>query len=71
VRRPSGFVPIPFNLVGKMLLVLGSAGLIFSGLSWVLQWFSLPVLVPISSAVLIAIGLYLIFVVPREDDSVF
>jgi hypothetical protein len=70
MSRPSGFVPIPFHLTGKMLLAIGAAGLTFYGLSSVLQWFSLPVLVPIASVALIAIGLYLIFVVPREDDGI-
>ena len=69
MNRPSGFVPIPFHLVVKVLLGIGAVALLFSGLAAAFRWFSLPMAVPLSSVAAIVIGLYLIFVVPREDGA--
>lgn len=67
MNRPSGFVPIPFPLVGKILVV--SATIVFALylLSVVFQWFTLPMPVLALGTAAVLIGLYLIFVVPKED----
>jgi len=67
MNRPSGFEPIPFPLVGKILV--GSAAVVFALylLSVVFQWFTLPMPVLALGTAAALIGLYLIFVVPKED----
>ena len=67
VNQPSGFVPVPFKKVGKLLLGLGSVGIVLFVLFRITAWLPLTTAIPIMSLVLIGIGLYLIFLVPIED----
>jgi hypothetical protein len=66
---PSGFVPIPFHRAGQLLLAIGTTGLILIGITMLTGWISLPAAVLILSLSAIVIGLYLIFIVPRERDG--
>lgn len=68
MNKPSGFVPIPFHLVGKFFILMGAAGTLFYGLSQTFGWFVLPVMVLVVCGVALIIGLYLRFIVPREHD---
>ena len=70
MSRSSGFVPVPFPLVGKILVVAGAIVLVLYLLSIGFQWFTLPVLAVALGAVGMLIGLYLIFVIhKKEADS--
>lgn len=60
----SGFVAINFQLAGKILLVLGTVGLVAVGVSKLTGWFTLPSVVVIFGLVMILASLYLIYVVP-------
>ena len=67
MSRQSGFVPIPFQLVGKILLAIGLAGSVLFIVSRMGSLYSLPLIVTLFSLAAIILGLYLIFVVPRES----
>ena len=68
MSRDSGFVPIRFNLAGKMLLVVGIIGLFVMGVDALTGWFNLPSTILIVSAVMILVSLYLI-VLPKEKEA--
>jgi hypothetical protein len=67
MSRQSGFVPIPFHIVGKIMIALGGIGSVIVLISTIGGWFEVPLIVTIFSIVVIIIGLYLIFIVPRES----
>jgi hypothetical protein len=67
MNQPSGFVAISFHLAGKILVVCSAIVLVLYLLSIVFQWFALPILVLVIAIAAMLIGLYLIFVVPREE----
>jgi hypothetical protein len=67
MSRSSGFVPIKFRLAGKILLLVGVAGLLLTGLAGISGWFVVPSMVLYMSLAAIPISLYLIFVVPLEN----
>ena len=67
MSRKSGFVPIPFQLVGKILLAIGLAGSVLVIVSKMGSLYSLPPIVTLFSLAAILVGLYLIFVVPRDS----
>ena len=67
MSRQSGFVPIPFQLVGKILLAIGLAGSVLVIVSKMGSLYSLPPIVTLFSLAAIIVGLYLIFVVPRDS----
>ncbi len=69
MSQRSGFVPIRFHLAGKILLVMGIVGLIAAGVDLVTRWFSLPVIIPVLCVFIALVGLYLIFIVPREPEE--
>jgi hypothetical protein len=62
-----GFVPVKFHMSGRILLFIGIIGIVLIGVSKVTGWFVLPAYVLVFSIATILIGLYLIFVVPREE----
>ena len=66
MNRPAGFVVANFRLTGKLLLTLGGLGLLATCVDALTSWFGLPNLVWIVSLVLIPVGLYLLFIVPKE-----
>jgi hypothetical protein len=69
MSRDSGFVPIPFHVVGKILLTIGLTILAAYGISLISNWYKLPAAALLFALVTLGIGLYLIFVVPRESDG--
>jgi len=69
VIQHSGFVPIRFYLTGKILLVLGIIGLLAAGVDFITAWFGLPAIIPIMCLVFVFVGLYLVYVVPREPEA--
>jgi len=69
VSQRSGFVPIRFHLAGKILLVLGIIGLLASGVDLITAWFGLATIFPIMFLVFALVGLYLIYIVPREPEA--
>ena len=69
VSQSSGFVPIRFHLAGKLLLILGLIGIVCYGIDALTGWFALPSAVLIVSLIFIPVSLYLIFVVPRENED--
>ena len=66
MNRPAGFVPANYHLAGKLLLILGGIGLLATGVDALTGWFGLPTIVLIVSLVCIPVGLYLLFVVPKD-----
>jgi protein-S-isoprenylcysteine O-methyltransferase Ste14 len=69
VSQRSGFVPIRFHLAGKILLVMGIIGLLAAAVDLITAWFGLPVIIPVTCLVFLFVGLYLIYVVPREPEA--
>lgn len=69
MSQRSGFVPIRFHLAGKMLLVMGIIGLLAAVIDLVTGWFGLPAIIPILCVIFTLVGLYLIYVVPREPEE--
>ena len=64
--RPSGFVPIRFALAGRVLLTLGLAVLAAFLISKLTDWFPLDSIFGLVGLFLTIIGLYLIYIVPKE-----
>ena len=69
MSQRSGFIPIRFHLAGKMLLVVGIIGLLAAGADLITGWFSLPAIIPIICLIFLLVGLYLVYIVPREPES--
>jgi hypothetical protein len=69
LSQDSGFVAIRFHLAGKILLVMGIIGLLAAGVDLVTGWFSLPAAIPVLCIFFTLVGLYLIFIVPREPEE--
>lgn len=65
----SGFVPIRFRIAGRLLLSIGAIGLVLVGVAQFTGWFALPSAVWIASLVMIAVGLYLIWIGHRERED--
>ncbi len=66
MSRQPGFVPIPFHIVGKILLTLGAIGAVVVAILRVVLGYPLPIVVTLFSLVAIIVGLYLIYIIPRE-----
>ncbi len=69
MSMPSGFVPVPFHQVGRLVLAMGGAGLLLRGISQLTSPLSLPSPTLVKSMSAIVIGLYLILLVPREESG--
>jgi hypothetical protein len=67
MSKDSGFIPIPFHIVGKVLLPIGLALLAACLISYITNLFTLPSILFFFALSIAVIGLYLIFVVPRES----
>jgi len=61
-----GFVPIPFHMTGKILLVVGLVLLLARLVSYLTSWYATPSSLVYFGAVPVVIGLYLVFIVPKE-----
>jgi hypothetical protein len=66
MSKDSGFVPVPFHIVGKIFLPIGLAILAAYAISYISHWFILPSIAFFFAVTIIIIGLYLIYIVPRE-----
>ena len=69
MSQRSGFVPIRFYLAGRMLLVMGIVGLLAAGVDLITAWFGLPAIIPVMCIVFVLVGLYLVYIVPREPEA--
>lgn len=69
MSQRSGFVPIRFHLAGKILLAMGLIGLLAVGTDLITAWFNLPGVIPIMCLIFLLVGLYLVFIVPRETEA--
>ena len=67
MSQPTGFVPPNWQFAGKLLLIIGILSLILIGISTLSGWLTLPLEILIFGLVTILIGLYLLFVVPKEE----
>ncbi|MFH0952300.1 MAG: hypothetical protein V1838_03860 [Patescibacteria group bacterium] len=65
-QRMPGFVPANYKITGMILLITGLACLIARSVAYFTDWFSLSNYLIYFGTVFILIGLYLIFVVPKE-----
>jgi len=65
-KNTSGFVPIDFKLVGKIMFPLGLVLILVKGLDYLMGWSVIPVVVLFAGIVLLLLSLYLFFVVPKE-----
>ena len=66
MRQPSGFVPIRFRIAGRILTGLGVAGLLILSIVALACGRSIAWPLPAASAIAVLVGLYLLFVVPKE-----
>jgi ABC-type uncharacterized transport system permease subunit len=62
----SGFIPIQFRKVGYLFLATGFISLLLKAVTGLTGWFILPQAVLVYGLVSIPLGLYLIFVPPKE-----
>jgi hypothetical protein len=62
-----GFVPLPFNKVGRFVFSIGVLSLVIKGISYITKWYETGDLLVYFGIGLVIIGLYLTFVVPPED----
>jgi hypothetical protein len=65
-KHPSGFVPVNFQLAGKILLALGIILIILKGVDYLTCWVMLPNDLFLIGLALIVVSAYLIFIVPKE-----
>lgn len=65
-KHMPGFVPVSFNKVGIILLILGVVGLSIKIISYLSNWYYISGNIMYFGFALILISLYLIFVVPKE-----
>jgi len=64
-HRP-GFVPVRFKKAGMVLLALGIALLLDWLIGFLTGWFIVDMILPFVGVILLLVGLYLVFVVPKE-----
>jgi hypothetical protein len=62
-----GFIPVNFQLTGKILLAVGSITLLICGIAAITEWFRVPVLTPYFGIAAIIAGAYMLIVVPNPD----
>jgi hypothetical protein len=67
MSRPAGLVPVTYHIVGKFLVGISGVSLVVLLISKISNWFSLPLVVPVVSIAALIVGLYLIFIIPRES----
>ena len=60
-----GFVPVNFQQVGKILLLIGIVSILIKVLSYFTKWFEAPGSILYTGAMCIIISLYLMYVVPK------
>jgi hypothetical protein len=65
-KHTSGFVPVPFKLLGKVLFPISIVIVVIGGLAYLLGWVAIPQSVFFIGLGLLIVSLYLLFVVPKE-----
>ena len=65
-KHHPGFVPVDFKLVGKISISIGLALAVFWLVAALLNWNIIPMAVLFIGLMFIIVGLYLLFVVPKE-----
>jgi len=65
-KHQSGFVPIPFKLLGKILFSISAVMVIIGGLDYLAGWGRIPQTVLFVGLGLLVLSLYLLYVVPKE-----
>ena len=65
-KYPTGFVPVNFNAVGKVFLVLGVLMIFLGLIDELLSLFNFSTNTFVVGAIFELAGLYLVFVVPKE-----
>ena len=63
-KHPSGFVPVPFKLLGKILLPISLLLIILGGLNYLVP--EIPRILFFVGLGFLIISLYLRFIVPKE-----
>ncbi len=65
-KHMSGFVPVPYKSVGKILLPVSLIMIVVGGFDYLAGWNLIPLSVFLFGFGLLIAGLYLVFVVPKE-----
>jgi len=66
-QYPTGFVPVNFQAVGKVFFVIGALCTIAKGIDFLIETFNLPNTILYFGLTCLALGAYLVFVVPKND----
>ena len=66
-KHMQGFTPIPFKLAGKILLPVGLVMVAAGAFDYFLNWDLIPSVVGFIGLGLLILGLYLVYVVPKES----
>ena len=61
-----GFVPINFYKAGIILLVIGIIFILLKLVAYLTEWFVIPSIILFVGIGMFIVGLYLIFIVPKE-----
>lgn len=64
---PPGFAPVNFQIVGKVLFFLWVIITLINGLGYLTGWLEIPRDVFFIGLTLLAVSVYLIFVVPKKE----
>ena len=65
-KYPSGFSPIPFKTLGKILLPISALLIAVTALDALMRWDAIPGFVLFLGLGFLIVGLYLRFVVPED-----
>ena len=65
-KHQSGFAPVPFKLLGKILFPISLVMVILGGLSYLMGWVAIPIAVFFIGLGFLIISLYFIYIVPKE-----
>ena len=65
-KRPSGFVPIPFRVAGRVLLPFALALVVVGGAGTLAKWGTMMTPIFFIGLGLLVLSIYLRFVVPKE-----
>lgn len=64
-----GFVPVNYNIAGKLMIPLGSICVLAKLIAYITNLFEFPTQLLYAGIALIIIGWYLIFVVPNPNKN--
>ena len=66
-KYPGGFVPVNFQMAGKILLIIGVLCVLAKGIDILTGAFNFPSIVLYFGLACLILSAYLILVVPKED----